>query len=393
MTGEVVAGTGMWIGIIANLAFLTHLVPSDFLKALILMVGLFVSLLISPKAGELIDRFDKKKILFYATLIRCLAPTSMFFAIAYDSISWMVVSTIFIQMAATFYIPSAQASIPSIVPQTELLRANSIYMNAVTLSRIGGTALGGLLVTMMDLMTLYMITLVSYVILAFLISPIQIPKIERKSKAQSEQVRFREVFGMVRSEPAIFIGLFNSMMLSFFVGGFNLLVINFSEHLHAPQLTGWIYTVEGTCVLLAGLMAKRWVGNKNLVAVSTLFVFVLGLAQFGMSVSMNVVSLLISFAVFGISFGFMVPMNSTIFQKQLPENARGRFFSFKNMLDRVWFQVSLLLTGAGLDFMGIGMYMFTLCVVTIIVGIVSLSYGRRHALDVRQVSEPKAKTA
>lgn len=42
-----------------------------------------------------------------------------------------------------------------------------------------------------------------------------------------------------------------------------------------------------------------------------------------------------------------------IFQKQVPKQFHGRFFSFRNMIDSVVFQVVLLSTGMMLDLIGL----------------------------------------
>lgn len=62
---------------------------------------------------------------------------------------------------------------------------------------------------------------------------------------------------------------------------------------------------------------------------------------------------LITFALFGFSLGCFFPTVMTIFQKQVPKEYHGRFFSFRNMLDRIMFQIVLLSTGALLDFIGL----------------------------------------
>jgi len=55
-----------------------------------------------------------------------------------------------------------------------------------------------------------------------------------------------------------------------------------------------------------------------------------------------------------------------IFQKQVPKQFHGRFFSFRNMIDSVVFQVVLLSTGMMLDVIGLsGM--------GLVFGIISLS--------------------
>ncbi|HZG81040.1 MAG TPA: MFS transporter, partial [Brevibacillus sp.] len=94
MTGEVVAGAGMWIFIIANLQFMQGLIPSDTLKAFVLMSGLAVSILLSPKAGVIIDTYDKRKVLIISSWVRCISPVLMLPAIAYDSLIWMIIALI-----------------------------------------------------------------------------------------------------------------------------------------------------------------------------------------------------------------------------------------------------------------------------------------------------------
>ncbi|OAJ73262.1 hypothetical protein AYJ08_14880 [Brevibacillus sp. SKDU10] len=359
------------------------------------MVGLFVSLFFSPKAGEWIDRFSKKNVLFYATLIRCLAPICMLFAIQYDSVGWMIASSIFIQLAATFYQPAAQASIPLIVPSEELLRANGFYVNASTLARIGGTAIGGILIGFMQLWTLYSITLACYFVLILFILPVHIPVINSlKTAGRVIKMPFREVFSLLKSDRTLSLGLTNALVVSYFVGGSNLLVINFSEMLAVPGLMGWIYTTEGLTALIAGILVKRFFGKTNLVMSSTLFLFLLALSQIGMALSHGLVPLLLSYTLFGFCFGTVVPLTATLFQKQLPAESRGRFFSFKTMLDRAWFLLALAGTGLCLDLMGIHAYLFIMGFASLVVGALSYYYGKRHALDVRQVTEaPPVKMA
>lgn len=62
---------------------------------------------------------------------------------------------------------------------------------------------------------------------------------------------------------------------------------------------------------------------------------------------------LFAFGLFGLAAGFFFPLLSTYFQKTIPKEYHGRFFSFRTMLDRVMFQVVLLATGFMLDTIGL----------------------------------------
>lgn len=388
MTGEVIAGAGMWISIIANLQFMQHMIPSDTVKGLVLMSGLIVSILLSPKAGVTIDRIDKRSIMLWASLVRCLSPLCMLPAIAYSSLTWMVVSLIIMQVSAAFYFPTVQASLPAILSPAELLKANSVYLNIATLSRIGGTALGGILVTAMDLSTLYLFSLGAYLALAVVTRFLQIPPIDARKR--QEKVEFREVFTLIKRDHALMVALLNTGLITLFLGGFNLLVLNFSEIQARPDLMGWIYTVEGTSILAGGLLAKRWIGGRNLIAASTLLLFVFALSQYGMSFAESRVMVLASFGLFGFTVAFFFPVTTTIFQRRLEEHQQGRFFSFKGMLDRGFFLVALGTTGVCLDLFGVSGYMIGIGSVTLLMAALTLYYSKRHKLDVRETDEPVA---
>jgi DHA3 family macrolide efflux protein-like MFS transporter len=382
MTGEIVAGAGMWISIIANLQFMQHQIPSDFLKGLILMSGLVVSILLSPKAGVMIDRFDKQKIMLAASLVRCLSPICMLPALAYDSLGWMVVSLVIMQGSAAFYFPTVQASLPAILSPGDLLKANSVYLNIATLSRIGGTAIGGVMVAAMDLYLLYLLSVAAYAALALITLALKIPRSEARKR--QEKLEFREVLTLTKNDPALLVGLANMGLITLFLGGFNLLVLNFSEIQRTPELMGWIYTVEGTSILVGGLLAKRWIGGRNLVATSTTLLFLFAISQYGMSFAESRFMVLASFGLFGFTVAFFFPVTTTIFQKRLAEHQQGRFFSFKGMLDRALFLVALGTTGACLDLLGISGYMLVIGTVTLLMTLMTILYSKRHALDVRE---------
>lgn len=314
----------------------------------------------------------------------------MFPALAYDSITWMVVSMIFVQTAAGFYFPALQASIPAVVRSDELLKANGIYLNIATLARIGGTAVAGVLLAIMDLQTLFILTLLSYAILAGLSLLTNIPSSSNQGKADRPKVRFMEIFSIIRMEPSVLISMINMGVITLFLGGINLLIMKFSQIQQDPGLMGWIYTVEGTSILIAGLLAKRWIGKRNLVTSSTLLVLVFALSLYGMSFVESKLIVLASFGLFGFTVGFFFPMITTIFQKRLAPDTQGRFFSFKGMMDRVLFQIALLTTGACLDLIGASWYMILLGFITLITGIVSYFYVRQKSIDVRQYQETPA---
>lgn len=386
LTGEFVAGLGLWLGIIGNLEFMQEKVPSDFVKALILAGGLLAGVAIGPLAGRLTDQGSKKKIMLISSVVRALSVLFMFVAIETGSVLWMVVFLVFLQGSAAFYFPALQAAIPLIVKERELLALNGIHMNVSTLSRVIGTAIAGILLTLISLRDVYALSLVAYLLLAvatwFLkIDETAVPSAKKVDKSSGG---FKDVFPIIKSIPVIFITLVMTLIPLLFIGGFNLLVINISELQDSTAIKGWIYTAEGIAFMAGAFLIKR-IGEKfSVFSILFTFSFLIGVAQLMLYFADIPAVSIAAFVLFGFSVGCFFPTAVTIFQTRMPKDYHGRFFSFRNMLDRIVFQVVLLVTGFFLDLIGLQLMVVLFGISSILMTGAFLVYTRKHELHIEK---------
>lgn len=357
LCGEFVAGLGLWTSIIANLEFMQHQVPSDFMKSIILFIGLLAGVLIGPYAGKVIDSSRKKMVLIYAGLGRMAGVCFMFIALATDSVLWMVLFNITLQISAAFYFPALQSVIPRIVADKDLLTLNGVHMNASTIARIIGTVLAGMMLTVMSLASLYAASLVGYALLLvstfFLDVKEDLPSGKAASAGKKKGGGFKEIVPMLKRMPVAVMALGLSFIPGLFIGGFNLMVINISEIHQDTQIKGWLYAVEGISFIAAAFFVKRISAKGGLLKLLCLFALLSALGHSLLFFADIRGMALFGFGLFGLAAGFFFPLLSTYFQKTIPKEYHGRFFSFRTMLDRVMFQVVLLATGFMLDTIGL----------------------------------------
>ncbi|NKI24821.1 MFS transporter [Paenibacillus dendritiformis] len=357
LCGEFVAGLGLWTSIIANLEFMQHQVPSDFMKSVILFIGLLAGVLIGPYAGKVIDSSRKKLVLIYAGLGRMIGVCFMFIALAADSVLWMVLFNITLQISAAFYFPALQSVIPRIVADKDLLALNGVHMNASTIARIIGTVLAGMMLTAMSLASLYAASLAGYALLListfFLDVKEDLPSGKAASPGKKKGGGFKEIVPMLKRMPIAVMALGLSFIPGLFIGGFNLMVINISEIHHDTQIKGWLYAVEGISFITAAFFVKRISARGGLLKLLCLFALLSALGHSLLFFADIRGMALFGFGLFGLAAGFFFPLLSTYFQKTIPKEYHGRFFSFRTMLDRVMFQVVLLATGLMLDTIGL----------------------------------------
>lgn len=384
LTGEFVAGLGLWLGIIGNLEFMQEKVPSDFVKALILAGGLLAGVAIGPLAGRLTDQGSKKKIMLISSVVRALSVLFMFVAIETGSVLWMVVFLVFLQGSAAFYFPALQAAIPLIVKERELLALNGIHMNVSTLSRVIGTAIAGILLTLISLRDVYALSLVAYLLLAVATWFLNIDETVAPSakKVDNSSGGFKDVFPIIKSIPVIFMTLVMTLIPLLFIGGFNLLVINISELQDSTAIKGWIYTAEGIAFMAGAFLIKR-IGEKfSVFSILFTFSFLIGVAQLMLYFADIPAVSIAAFVLFGFSVGCFFPTAVTIFQTRMPKDYHGRFFSFRNMLDRIVFQVVLLVTGFFLDLIGLQLMVVMFGISSILMTGAFLVYTRKHKLHI-----------
>ncbi|WP_028400500.1 MFS transporter [Ectobacillus panaciterrae] len=367
LTGELIAGLGLWLGIIGNLEFMQKHIPSDFMKSLIMFVGLLAGVMVGPIAGRIIDQSSKKKVLLYSGFGRLISVVFMFLALHFENIWFMVLFMISIQISAAFYFPALQAVIPLIVRDQELLQMNGIHMNVATIGRIAGTSVGGALLVIMSLEYLYAFSMIAYALLlvSTYLLDFQDTAKETNTKKQTKGAGFAEVFQILKEVPIASNALVLYIIPLLFIGGFNLMVIDISELQHDPSIKGLLYTVEGVSFMIGAFIIKYVSKTASPHRLMYFYGFLIAGAHLSLFFSDLKWMSLFSFALFGFSVGGFFPVASTIFQTKIAKSYHGRLFSFRNMFERVMFQIVLLTTGLFLDTIGL-QYM------VLIFGVVSL---------------------
>jgi MFS transporter, DHA3 family, macrolide efflux protein len=382
LMGEFIAGVGLWTGIIGNLEFMQEKVPSDFLKSLILATGLLAGILVGPLAGRLTDQYSKKTIMIYSGIARMFSVVFMFLAIYTGSVWWMVVFMIGIQLSAAFYFPALQSAIPLIVSDNQLLQLNGVHMNVSTISRVLGTALAGAMLVVMPLSMLYVASFVAYgILLVFTFFLKMEEPLSSSSLKKGGSGGFKEVLPIIKGMPVVLMTLIMSLVPLLFLSGFNLMVINISEIHDDSSIKGLIYTAEGIAFMLGTFVIKRLSEKWSPFTIIFIFSSIIGLGQISLYFVEIKALAILSFAVVGFAVGCFFPTVSTLFQTRVPKSFHGRFFSFRNMLDRIMFQVVLLGTGFLLDFVGLQMMVLIFGAISLITTGIFYSKHKQHPIE------------
>ncbi|TXC93147.1 MFS transporter [Metabacillus litoralis] len=384
LIGELIAGLGLWMGIIGNLEFMQKYIPSDFMKSVVLFLGLLAGVFFGPLAGKVIDTYSKKKVMIYAGIGRMLSVVFMFMAIHFEAIIFMVFFMVSIQISAAFYFPAIQAVIPLIVKEKDLIQMNGVHMNVSTLARVAGTALAGMMLVVLEIESLYIGSMVAYLFILITTFALDFEEADFDKVRSNKTSSFKDVLPVLKEVPIVISALVLTVIPMLFIGGFNLMVINISELQNDISIKGLLYTVEGLSFMIGAFFVKKITHLLPPIKLMFIFAFLISIAHLSLFFSDIKFMSLISFGLFGLGVGCFFPIAATIFQTKIAKEYHGRFFSFRNMLDRIMFQVVLLSTGLLLDTIGL-QYM------VLIFGVLSLSAVIYFALfnSRKKINEPQ----
>ncbi|MBW3588665.1 MAG: MFS transporter [Actinobacteria bacterium] len=341
---------GDWFNSVALLGLVFALTGSAFYASVVLAANMLPHFLVSPVAGVVVDRFDRRKLMITSDVLRAVLALGMLL-VRSPSTVWIGIACLAgIATLAAFFTPSSQAAIPNLVSPKELGRANVLMGSAWGAMLAIGAALGGLVATVFGRDTAFIVNSASFLVSALLIVSVRGRFSEDRPKTPSfhpirdiaEGLRYAKSHGEV-------------MALLATKGGFGLgagviaLVAIFGEQVYrAGDLgIGILFGARGLGALAGPIMARAFVKDDK----RKLFIAIgAAMALYGVAYaifqSMPLLWLAAIFATIAHLGGGAQWMMSTYgLQAITPDHVRGRIFAFDFGLVTLTMSASLLIAG------------------------------------------------
>src|ERR687898_2650951 len=177
------------------------------------LVARLLPTILSPLAGVLADRLDRRFVLVASDLARAVLVLGLVFA---RDLATIYVLVFFMGLARTVFNPTVRAAFPGVVGEGDLTRANALIGGTFSASIMVGPALGGLLVASIGVEAAFLADAVTYLISAILLSTVPLPHPRRESAEEAGFVReLRSGFGYLvgtRVPLAIVVGAFLTIL-------------------------------------------------------------------------------------------------------------------------------------------------------------------------------------
>lgn len=377
--GQSISLIGVWVQNIAMGWLVYRLTGSALLLGTIAFALQIPSLLITPFAGVLADRWDRRKVIMITQILLMVVAFILTLLTLTDRITviWIIAMALINGVILAFDTPFRQSFVPDIITKREDL-SNAIALNSslYNLARFIGPPIGGVLIAWVGEGWCFFINGVSFVAVIIGLGAMRIHKRVRPKRFGSILSQLREGLNYSWSFMPIRHLITLVALSSFFGLPFQALLPVFAADILQgdSQMLGLLTGALGAGALTGAIfLASR----ENIYQVPRLtfvaaMMFAVGLAGFAIS-SFSLFSML---ALVVTGFGMIVHFNATnsLIQNISDEDKRGRVVSLYSLTFMGITPLGSLLAGAVAEYIGVPYTVFAFSMVCLAS---ALLFGKR----------------
>ena len=333
-TAESVSNMGNWITMMAIFALIVFRGDGSVTESSgIFLSGLLPVLFVSPLAGRLADRFDRKRLMIASELLSGVAVIGLIL------VRQMELIYALLALEATFgslLMPARQAAIVDLVPREELTHANAFLSQLSGTIKIGAPMLAGLILALIGPQSAMVLDVISFGLSALILSrlpalPPAAQATERPAAATGKAEA--NTWRALRDSPRLMLLFALAFAVTFVIMGFDVLSSIFTRDVlrGSEEFFGILIGLigVGTVVVSTGLMfqkgeQKPWrdaiAGLALLTSVPAFLALATLSADLMLAKSLAILGCLIG----GLGNGLILVQSSTLLQLTAPPELLGR---------------------------------------------------------------------
>ena len=315
--------------------WLTKLTDSAAVLATASMMAYLPQVFISPLAGALVDRWNRRTVMIIADGSIALATVALAVLFVLGRVEpWHVYAIMFVRsLGGAFHWPAMQASTTLMVPKEHLARIAGLNQTLRGIAMVAAPPLGALLIEALPVQGVLGIDVVTAAIAILPLLVLRIPQPVAAVAAGARSV-FRgmvEGFSFAWKWPGMLMLIGALALMNFVVNpAFALLALYVRRVLGGEAIhLGTLQALFGFAFVLGGALLAAWGGFKSKVRTALLAVGVMGFAIIGLGVVPHGAFYVVAACLF--LCGFMEPIANGSFvatmQASVPEELQGRVFS------------------------------------------------------------------
>lgn len=340
--------------------------------AILLTVMVIPVFVVGPVAGVYVDRWDRKNTMIVCDLLRGLLIFAIPFLLIQLKMIFLTYFVVFLIFSITrFFLPAKLGIIPDIVPEKDLLLANSLIVTSTLAAMVCGLGVGSIIIDLVGIKMGFYIDGITYFISALAIMLVKTHKQKTTTRESllTHEKRIKEIeknvlYDIINSIRYIFHHSHIPFILRTFfilmsgIGAIYLIFIDFIlQHLTVPTQIGriigfgqfgFIIVALGTGAFIGTILFGKW-GQKIAKEKAILIGFILtgiSLSSFAYFTYLynNFWLTIILAVIMGIAAAPIMVLSYTLLHEVTTDKMRGRVFTTVEIVIHIAFIIFMYLS-------------------------------------------------
>ncbi|WP_036481841.1 MFS transporter [Myxosarcina sp. GI1] len=324
--------------------------------ALTILLIYLPKVIISPLAGVLIDRWNRRNAMMLSDLGTGVITTIVLLLVTSNHLQvWHIYIAVTVTSSFnSFQQPAYIAAIAQLVAPQNLSRANGMVQASSAIAKIAAPVIAGMLMKFTGLETILTIDLITFAIAIMTLVFVKFPNLRRTRKTKQQVIErlLKDTvsgWNYIALRPGL-LRLIGFIAVSYFTMG--MLEIVLWPLLYEPNSTeqlGIVLSIGGCGMLLGSILMSFWSGPQNRVLAIIGFVGFQGAIVLFGGTRISVFALAVG--IFGYLFSqpIIVSLNQAIWQSKVPTHLQGRVFALQQTLERSLAICAYMLAGPLVD--------------------------------------------
>lgn len=271
-TGQVFSLLGSELVQFALVWWLTTTTGSATVLALATMMAVLPRIFVSPVAGALVDRWNRRLVMMVADGLSALTVIVLAVLFAFDAVQvWHIYVVMFVRAACgAFHWPAMQASTTLMVPEKHLARVAGLNQALQGMGAIAAPPLGALLLQVLPMQGVLAVDVVTAALAIAPLFFVFVPQPKRTAdKDETGRVSLvadlREALRFLRDKPGILVVIAIAVLVNFLIfPGLSLQPLLVTEHFGGGALQlAWLQSAFGIGMVAGGITLSVWGGFKR----------------------------------------------------------------------------------------------------------------------------------
>lgn len=354
--GQVVSFIGSGLTNFALGVWVYQLTGSVTQFALISMFIVLPGVLVSPFAGALVDRWDRRWAMIFSDIGSGVVILCIALLLAAGRLEiWHIYLALLIRSTfGAFRWPAYSAAIPLLVPKQQLGRVNGMVQMGQALGPVISPLAAGVLITAIHVEGVILVDVATFVLALLTLLVVRLLKPKRVNRSATGRGSLLKEVGeglrYLKQRPGLLGLMLLFAVINFMVGIVSVLATPLVLSFATASVLGTVIGIGGMGMLVGSVVLSIWGGPKRRIMGVLGFTMLAGFCITLGGLRPSAVIITVAAFVFYFCFPIISGSSQAIWQSKVALDLQGRVFALRNMIAMSCMPLAYLVAGSLSDY-------------------------------------------